>query len=152
MLLGRLLLVFNDLKIRVFGRHLLPERRKLLRQIVAMFFPLSGKKTVDPEFAIMQNSFVAENLFPENELVAIERHQIRLAQVVAIGIQAKRNVVLVVNLLFLGVDSDYQCLEILGGLLLFLRSLRREPCLQIRMFLNGSCLLYTSPSPRDRQK
>ena len=133
----QLLLIFDDLQIRVFRRHRFLQRREFFVQLQLVFFPRSREEAIDLAIAEMQQAAVTEDVVPKEEAVAIHGDQVGLAQIVAVRIQAERDVVLVVDQFLLSADFDQQGLKFRRGGPASFRSLSREPRFEKGMVFIG---------------
>ncbi len=80
-----------------------------------MSFPDSGEEARDGGIAIVEDSFLAEEIFPEDVFIARHGDEVSVGEVVAAGIEAQADVVFVVYALLFFVDFEQEGLEGLRG-------------------------------------
>ena len=104
MLLLRLLFIGDDLHYRIRGWKILFEVRQLGAQPGKVIEPDARQEAVDLffRFTKMKNAAIAQHVFPQSELGAIERNEIRFGEVLTARIEAQANMVFVVDASLLG--------------------------------------------------
>ena len=138
LLRGKLLLIGNNLQIRILGGHGLLQPLPLGAQKFQLFLPRPGQKAVDLSIAKAQQAAITEQVVPKRKAVPVHRDQTRLAQVVPARIQPQRDVIPVVDDLLLVINRQHQCLQLRCSLLLCSRIFGLKPRLQKRViFLRG---------------
>ena len=81
-----------------------------------MSFPDAGEEAADLGVAVVEEAFVAEEVFPENVFIARHGDEVGVGKIFAAGVEAETDVVLVINALLFFVDVEEEGLEGLGGL------------------------------------
>ena len=102
-------------------------------QGIEMGFPNAGEEAVDFAVAVVKDAFFAEEVFPENVLVAGHGDEVGVGEIFAAGVKAEADVIFVIDVFLFFVDIKQEGLECV-------RRLRRfvfVPGIEIGVFVIG---------------
>ena len=98
-----------------------------------MSFPNAGEKTIDSPVAVVEDAFVAKEVFPQNIFIARHGDEVGVGKIFAAGVEAEPDVIFVVDVFLFFVDIEQEGLKGVGGFGRFVF----VPGIEIRMFVSG---------------